>query len=208
MWSGLDEQPGSRTAINKCGLEFRRAKVGDRHILQILEENDWYLGGETSGHILSLDMHTTGDGIVSALKVLQAVITIGDKLADFIADLQLMPQLLINVPLIPGKNWPINEEFKNAQRRVIDELGSGGRILVRASGTEPVIRVMAEQKMRNSRSHVSINCCLACSNLYSLRKTFISGQLNPDQYCYFPLFLLRRGIYIWVVSIANFFTFS
>ena len=135
---------GLERAINKCGLEFRRAKVGDRHILQILEENDWYLGGETSGHILSLDIHTTGDGIVSALQVLQAVITIGDNLSDFIADLQLMPQLLINVPLIPGKNWPINEKFKNAQKRVLDELGSDGRILVRASGTEPVIRVMAE----------------------------------------------------------------
>ena len=127
-------------------FEFRRAKVGDRHILQILEENDWYLGGETSGHILSLDMHTTGDGIVSALQVLQAVITIGDNLADFISDLQLMPQLLKNVPLIPGKNWPINEKLKNAQKRLLEELGSDGRILVRASGTEPVIRVMAEAK--------------------------------------------------------------
>ena len=112
--------------------------------MQILEENDWFLGGETSGHILSLDIHTTGDGIVSALLVLQAVITIGDNLSDFIADLQLMPQLLTNVPLIPGKNWPISEKFKNAQKRVLDKLGSNGRILVRASGTEPVIRVMAE----------------------------------------------------------------
>ena len=140
---------GLERAINKCGLEFRRAKVGDRHILQILEENDWYLGGETSGHILSLDMHTTGDGIVSALQVLRAIITIGDNLSDFIADLQLMPQLLTNVPLVPGKNWPTNEKFKNAQKRVLEKLGSDGRILVRASGTEPVIRVMAEAETEN-----------------------------------------------------------
>ena len=94
-------------------------------------------------------MHTTGDGIVSALQVLQAVITIGDSLSDFIGDLQLMPQLLTNVPLIPGKNWPTNEKFKNAQKRVLDELGSDGRILVRASGTEPVIRIMAEAENEN-----------------------------------------------------------
>ncbi|GIR47939.1 MAG: hypothetical protein CM15mP58_00360 [Burkholderiaceae bacterium] len=79
-----------------------------------------------------------GDGIVSALQVLQAVITIGDNLADFIADLQLMPQLLKTSPYFPGKNWPINEKFKNVQKRVLDKLGSDGRILVRASGTEPV----------------------------------------------------------------------
>ncbi len=135
---------GLERAINKFGLEFRRAKVGDRYILQMLEENGWFLGGETSGHILVLNMHTTGDGIISALQVLEAVITIGDDLANFIDDLQLLPQLLKNVPLIPEKNWPINDKFKKAQRQVTDRLGREGRILVRASGTEPLIRVMAE----------------------------------------------------------------
>ena len=89
-------------------------KSWGRYILQILEENNWYLGGETSGHILSLDMHTTGDGIVSALQGLRAIITIGDNLADFIAD-YIDASTFKNVPLIPGKNWPANEKFKNVK---------------------------------------------------------------------------------------------
>ena len=93
---------------------------------------------------LVLNMHTTGDGIISALQILEAVITIGDDLGNFIGDLSLFPQLLINVPLRRDKNWPINNKFKEVQRQVTDKLGGDGRILVRASGTEPVIRVMAE----------------------------------------------------------------
>ena len=136
---------GLERADNKCGLEFRRAKVGDRHILQILE-NNWYLGGETSGHILSLDIHTTGDRVAryrfSNRYHLATTFPIYCRPTT-------MPQLIINVPLIPGENWPINEKFKNVQKRVLNELGSNGRILIRASGTEPVIRVMAEAETEN-----------------------------------------------------------
>ncbi len=91
-----------------------------------------------------LDMHTTGDGIISALRVLEALISSGSNLSEYISDLELLPQLLTNVPLVSGKNWPVNDNFKKVQKEMTDKLGGDGRILVRASGTEPVIRVMVE----------------------------------------------------------------
>lgn len=131
-------------ALKAKGISFVRAKVGDRYVLEELEKNSWLLGGESSGHLLALDKHTTGDGIISALQVLQAVQRSGKSLDDLLGDVKLFPQELINVRLKPGQDWKANPKLAPAQAEIEQRLGNTGRILIRASGTEPVVRVMVE----------------------------------------------------------------
>jgi phosphoglucosamine mutase len=133
-------------AFRGKGIPFVRAKVGDRYVLEELEKRGWVLGGEGSGHLLALDKHTTGDGLVSALQVLQATQRSGRKLADLLADLTLFPQTLINVRLRPGLDWKTHAPLAAAQHAVEVELGDTGRVLIRASGTEPLLRVMVEAR--------------------------------------------------------------
>ena len=121
-----------------------RAKVGDRYVLEELMARRWPLGGEGSGHLLVLDKHTTGDGIVSALQVLHALVRTGRTLAEALAGVQLFPQPLINVRLAPGQDWQNNPRLQQATRAAEAELGRAGRVLIRASGTEPLVRVMVE----------------------------------------------------------------
>jgi phosphoglucosamine mutase len=134
------------SALRAKGLDFVRAKVGDRYVLEALEKKGWHLGGEGSGHLLCLDKHTTGDGLVSALQVLQAVQRSGRKLKDWLSDVPLMPQVLHNVKLSPGADWTTNQTLHREQAAIERELGKDGRILIRASGTEPVLRVMVEAR--------------------------------------------------------------
>jgi len=133
-------------AIENMGLEFRRAKVGDRYVLEMLKETGWLCGGESSGHILCLDRHTTGDGIVSALQVLAAVVQAEQTLAQYISELSLFPQVLVNVALTQDQmqRWQRDQGFLMAQKQAQHQLGKTGRMLVRASGTEPLVRVMVE----------------------------------------------------------------
>ena len=133
-------------AIRGQGLEFIRAKVGDRYILEELSRRGWQLGGEGSGHLLALDRHTTGDGIVSALQVLQALQRSRRSLADMLEGVELFPQTLINVRLQPGQDWKANRALAEMQTVIAAELGDSGRILIRASGTEPLVRVMVEAR--------------------------------------------------------------
>jgi phosphoglucosamine mutase len=133
-------------ALKAKGVAFVRAKVGDRYVLEELEKNGWLLGGESSGHLLALDKHTTGDGIISALQVLQAVQRSGKSLAHLLGDVKLFPQELINVRLKPGQDWKANPKLAPAQAEIEQQLGQSGRILIRASGTEPVVRVMVEAR--------------------------------------------------------------
>lgn len=133
-------------ALKERGVPFVRAKVGDRYILEELSARGWQLGGESSGHLLALDKHTTGDGIVSALQILQAVRRSGRTLAQLLEGVALFPQTLINVRLAEGSDWKKNAALAAEQERVTRELGSQGRILIRASGTEPVLRVMVEAR--------------------------------------------------------------
>jgi phosphoglucosamine mutase len=133
-------------ALKEKGVSFVRAKVGDRYVLEELEKNDWLLGGESSGHLLALDKHTTGDGIISALQVLQAVQRSGTSLSELLGNVKLFPQEMINVRLKPGQDWKANPKLAEVQKAVEAELGSTGRVLIRASGTEPVVRVMVEAK--------------------------------------------------------------
>ncbi len=131
-------------ALKSRGVQFVRAKVGDRYVLEELEKNGWLLGGEGSGHLLALDKHTTGDGLISALQVLQACVRSGKSLASLLAGVTLFPQTLINVRLRPDQDWRSNSDLQTVSKAVEAELGQTGRILIRASGTEPLLRIMVE----------------------------------------------------------------
>jgi phosphoglucosamine mutase len=133
-------------ALKDKGVELVRAKVGDRYVLEELEARGWLLGGEGSGHLLALDKHTTGDGLVSALQVLQACQRSGKTLAQLLDGVSLFPQTLINVRLQPGQDWKANARLKQELPLVESELGNTGRVLIRPSGTEPLVRVMVEAR--------------------------------------------------------------
>ena len=136
------------TALGALGIGFARAKVGDRYVLEMLQEKGWELGGENSGHIICLDKHTTGDGIVSALQVLTAVCESGKSLGSLAGDLKLFPQVLINVSVSRDFDWQRSSALTNAKQALERKLGKKGRVLLRPSGTEPVLRVMVEGENR------------------------------------------------------------
>lgn len=131
-------------AFQRMGVEFVRAKVGDRYVLEELARRGWTLGGEGSGHLLCLDRHTTGDGIVSALQVLAALRGSGKTLAELVDGVTLFPQTLINVRVEKGFDWQQHAGLQAARAEVEPMLNGKGRVLIRASGTEPVVRVMVE----------------------------------------------------------------
>jgi len=135
---------GLEHALSERGIEFRRAQVGDRHVLAMLNEANGTLGGETSGHILCLDKTTTGDGLISALQVLAVMKQSGAGLAELAAPMRKYPQVLLNVQVAdrfdPLSSPPVVQVVKEVEQR----FGGRGRIVLRASGTEPVIRVMVE----------------------------------------------------------------
>jgi len=131
-------------ALGRLKVPFARAKVGDRYVLELLLERKWQLGGENSGHIVCLDKHTTGDGIISALQVLRALCEGGTTLTKEAGALVLYPQILINVSVRPGRDPLAGAAVKRAVKDVEGDLDGRGRVLLRASGTEPVIRVMVE----------------------------------------------------------------
>ncbi len=133
-------------ALKARGVELVRAKVGDRYVLEELEKRGWVLGGEGSGHLLALDKHTTGDGIISALQVLLVCLRTGQTLKELLAEVTLFPQVLINVRLKPGQLWQDNVNMASATAAAERELGGNGRVLIRASGTEPLVRVMVEAR--------------------------------------------------------------
>jgi phosphoglucosamine mutase len=131
-------------ALRRREVPLVRAKVGDRYVLEELTARGWTIGGEGSGHLLVLDHHTTGDGIVSALQVLHAVARSGKTLAELLQDVTLFPQTLLNVRVEANAAWRDSPRLKAAIADVEARLGSQGRVLIRPSGTEPVVRVMVE----------------------------------------------------------------
>jgi phosphoglucosamine mutase len=135
---------GFEHAIGRLGVPFHRAKVGDRYVLEQLQAHGHKLGGENSGHILCLDCHTTGDGIISALQVLAALRAQGGTLAEACADLVFYPQRLINVRMKAGFDWKSDAGIANAVAAAETELADAGRVLLRPSGTEPLLRVLVE----------------------------------------------------------------
>ena len=135
---------GLELALKRENIPFSRAKVGDRYVMEQLLEKNWTLGGENSGHIISLNHATTGDGIVSALQVLKACIYADKDLEQASDGLVMFPQDLINVRLTAGIDVTTDEKVQNEVKAVEKELGGKGRVLLRKSGTEPVVRVMVE----------------------------------------------------------------
>ena len=131
-------------ALARLHIPFVRAAVGDRYVMELLREKAWLFGGENSGHILCLDKHSTGDGIISALQVLTALREQGGNLASLLGSMRLYPQQLINVPLVKGFPWQEHPQINAVLAQVESSLVGEGRVLLRASGTEPLLRVMVE----------------------------------------------------------------
>jgi phosphoglucosamine mutase len=137
-------------AMARLAIPFARARVGDRYVLELMRDKGWELGGENSGHVICLDKHTTGDGIVSALQVLHAMRESGRSLAALTADLVMYAQVLLNVEVPRGFDWRQHASIEKAQAAAEKALVGKGRVLLRPSGTEPVLRVMVEGEPREA----------------------------------------------------------
>lgn len=135
---------GFEKIMQIMGVPFERANVGDRYVLEAMQRNGWLYGGESSGHLLCLDHHSTGDGIIAGLQVLTALVRSGKTLAQFISDLKMYPQIMVNVPWKKGADWQSHAGLLAAKEEVERELDGRGRVLIRASGTEPKLRLMVE----------------------------------------------------------------
>ena len=135
---------GLEKALEAAGIPFLRANVGDRYVMELLQKNNWKFGGESSGHILCLDKNTTGDGIISALQVLAVMCSQEKTLAELKRGMHKMPQTMVNVRISKKCDPLENSMIMTAIKEVEKELGDTGRVLLRASGTEPLIRVMVE----------------------------------------------------------------
>ena len=135
---------GLEMALSSAGIGFERVAVGDRYVMQRLKEQQWLLGGESSGHILCLDRTSTGDGIVAALQVLTEIIQTGQSLAELGSGMKKCPQHMINVKIAAGTTFALDGEVGNAVSETEQRLGCRGRVLLRPSGTEPLVRVMVE----------------------------------------------------------------
>jgi phosphoglucosamine mutase len=136
-------------ALARMEVPFERAAVGDRYVVEKLHERGWLFGGENSGHILALDRHTTGDGTVAALQVLAALREVGGSLKSLLGELALYPQKLINVTIAKGFPWKDDPSIQAALRAVEVRMAGKGRVLLRASGTEPLLRVMVEGELES-----------------------------------------------------------
>lgn len=144
-------------ALGKMNIPFERAAVGDRYVMELLRARGWELGGENSGHVICLDRVTTGDAIVAALAVLAVMRSSGESLARLRADMKLYPQVLLNVPLSRKFNLDEHADIQKAVRQAEADLGDSGRILLRPSGTEPLVRVMVEGKVANDVQQICQN---------------------------------------------------
>jgi phosphoglucosamine mutase len=139
---------GFEHALGARGIPFARAKVGDRYVLELMNDHGWQLGGENSGHILCLDKHSSGDGIIAALQVLRALRESGKSLQELVSDVTMYPQVLINVTVKQKLDLSANPDIQQALKRAESELNGHGRVLLRPSGTEPKVRVMVEGRDR------------------------------------------------------------
>lgn len=136
-------------AVRNLGIGFERANVGDRYVLELLKQRGWIIGGEGSGHLLCLDQHSTGDGTIAALQVLAAMSHNKKSLSQLLDAVKIFPQVLLNVKFKTGYNWKADEALSKQIQLVEKELQDIGRVLIRASGTEPLLRVMVETKDGN-----------------------------------------------------------
>jgi phosphoglucosamine mutase len=157
---------GFEHALGKLDIPFTRAKVGDRYVLELMNSNGWLLGGENSGHIICLDKHTSGDGIIAALQVLAAMRESGKTLHELLADITLYPQVLVNVVVKQRIDLDGNTNIQQAVKSAEQELNGSGRVLLRPSGTEPKVRVMVEgqshQQVENLANRIADVVRSAC----------------------------------------------
>jgi len=137
---------GVEEALTTLNIDLIRANVGDRYVLEKLVEKNWILGGESSGHLLILDKHTTGDGLISCLQILQTSLRTKKSLSEILQDVSLYSQVMVNVKLKPDVDWRVNDSFQKACQETEKILGDHGRLLIRPSGTEPVLRIMVEAR--------------------------------------------------------------
>jgi phosphoglucosamine mutase len=135
---------GMEHGLKRLGINLLRANVGDRYVLEMMNEHQGILGGENSGHIICLDRTTTGDGIIAALQIMAEMYNSGKNLHELKSGMQKYPQVLINVKTTKKVNPDTNGAIQKAVRAVEEKLGNKGRVLLRASGTEPLVRVMVE----------------------------------------------------------------
>jgi phosphoglucosamine mutase len=136
-------------AIKNLGLGFERAKVGDRYVLELLQAKQWVIGGEGSGHLLCLDQHSTGDGTIAALQVLAAMQQKQQSLNELLDGITIYPQVLINVKTNPNYLWQTDQKLNAMVSKVEESLVGKGRVLIRPSGTEPVLRIMVEANQQS-----------------------------------------------------------
>ncbi|MCI0508322.1 MAG: phosphoglucosamine mutase [Gammaproteobacteria bacterium] len=160
---------GLERALNDSGIAFKRAKVGDRYVMELLQQDGWHLGGEGSGHIICLDRTTTGDGIVSALQVLYAMQQTGQSLSEIKAGMRKYPQLLINVKVNGWVDPGSSSAIQSAVRNVEAKMGKRGRVLLRPSGTEPLVRVMVEGEDPSEVKQVASELAQVVENEYACR---------------------------------------
>lgn len=135
---------GVEEALTAMNVDLIRANVGDRYVLEKLVEKNWILGGESSGHLLILDKHTTGDGLISCLQILQASLRTKKSLSEILQDVSLYSQVMVSIKLKPDIDWRVSDSFQKACQEIEKILGDHGRLLIRPSGTEPVLRIMVE----------------------------------------------------------------
>ena len=154
-----------QVGLADLGIAFIRANVGDRYVHQLLKKNNWHLGGESSGHILNLELATTGDGIISALMVLIVMINQEKSLKELAEEIPLYPQVLINITINDAKNIAKNPEVIAHALKVDKILGNTGRTLIRASGTQPMLRVMVEAEDGSLAQHYAEEIVKTINNL-------------------------------------------
>ena len=169
-------------ALSALGTGFARAKVGDRYVLELMHDKGWDLGGENSGHIICLDKHTTGDAIVAALQVLAALRETGRDLSDLAGSLRLYPQRLVNVRIERGFDWERHPAVARARAAAESRLGERGRLLLRPSGTEPVLRVMVEGENEGEVTEIATELAAhveeaAAAKLRSMRRRLRSSLI-------------------------------
>jgi phosphoglucosamine mutase len=157
---------GLEISLRQSGCRLLRAKVGDRYVLEMMRSEGANLGGEPSGHVIFLDRSTTGDGLLSGLSVMEVMAKRGEPLSQLASIMQPLPQVMLNIPLRDNRSWQKDAAIAALLEKLEAELGGNGRLVVRSSGTEPVVRIMVEGINRDQISRVAEQIAAALTGSY------------------------------------------